>query len=213
MTYREGLPVVPFRLRSRPVQKGYPVPWFVSRNDEGLYDLRLADPRKVVRALQDRLCWVCGSPLMATLSFVVGPMCTITRTTAEPGCHMECAEFAAQACPFLTQVEKRRRVAGLPAVDAPPGLMYEGRPDVCCVWRTRSCSTFDDGRGGLLIKVGAPVNIAWYSAGRAATRDEVVAGLDRSYALLLEQAHLDVDPDLALVELNRQRDLALQYIP
>lgn len=208
--YRETLPPVPFRMRALPVQRGYPVPWFVADQEfDGGRDFRVGDFRKAIVAVKRRLCWVCGQPLMATLSFVIGPMCAITRTTAEPGCHAECAAFSAIACPFLNHTEKRRNAANLPDVGLPPGIMIERQPGVACVWRTPTFRIFDDGKGGMLLKVGNPIEVRWYAGGRAATRAEVLESIDSGYPLLLEQAELDGPEAIEGLDAARGRVLAL----
>src|SRR5690242_16765548 len=111
--YRPDLPPVPWRLKSRPIHRGYPVPWFVADVD-GVPDFRIVDARKFKPALEQRLCWLCGKPLGAYLAFPIGPMCAVNRVNSEPPSHRECAQWALQACPFLTQKEAGYRSAGLP---------------------------------------------------------------------------------------------------
>ena len=75
---------LPLRLRKLPLDpRGYPVPWFVAWVN-GEPEFRAADGRKFAQAVQHKLCWVCGEPLGKWLAFPIGPMCAITRTTAEP---------------------------------------------------------------------------------------------------------------------------------
>jgi hypothetical protein len=213
-TIRPELPPLPFRMRDLPVDaRGYPVPWFAARKPDGTYDLRFAQPEKHALAVQQRLCWVCGKQLVRTLSFVVGPMCVISRTTAEPGCHVECAAFAAQACPFLNGREKRRRLGDVAddALVAPPGIMSTDTVAVSVVWRTRSCSLFDDGSGGMLFKVGQPEQVDWYLHGQPATRAESLAALEVSYQKLVVLAQAD-EPD-AVSTLVHLRAVAEQYLP
>jgi hypothetical protein len=66
--YRPGLPPVPWRLRARPIHRGYPVPWFVAEVD-GVPDFRIVDSRKYTPALERRLSsflcfgrWPPGTP-------------------------------------------------------------------------------------------------------------------------------------------------------
>lgn len=210
-TYRAGLPALPWRMTDRPLDsRGYPVPWFAAMVD-GQYDLRIAEPAKHTQALRERLCWLCGKRMIKTLTFVAGPLVAITRTHAEPSCHEECATYAAQACPFLTQQQVRRRVAGLPEIADAPGILLDHRPSVVCLWQTRSASLFSDGAGGTLLKVGTPIKVRWYSQARPASRDEVVEALNRSYELLCEQAALDGED--ALAELAARRLQAEEYLP
>src|ERR1041385_2432550 len=98
--YRTDLPELPARLRKLPVERGYPVPWFVAFVD-GHYDFRVIGPGKIARAVQENRCWICGDTLGSYLCFPIGPMCAINRVTSEPPSHRECAEWSARACPFL----------------------------------------------------------------------------------------------------------------
>jgi hypothetical protein len=106
---RAGLEPLPGRMLGLPVDKrGYPVPWFVDWLD-GEPEFRAMDPEKWAKAIKRKLCWVCGQQLGTRFSFVLGPMCGINRTTAEPPCHLDCARWSARNCPFLTAQMTRRR--------------------------------------------------------------------------------------------------------
>jgi len=150
------------------------------------------DPRKFRRAVQERLCWVCGEPLGRWLAFPIGPMCTITRTISEPPSHLECAEWSARNCPFLANPRAERRTEGLPADhEHAPGLPILRNPGVVCVWVTRSYETFPDANKRTLITVGAPANTIWYCEGRKATRAEVEAAVHGGLPTLLATAKTD----------------------
>src|SRR4030095_12652609 len=68
--------------------RGYPVPRFVSWYD-GKPDFRIADTRYLEHCFRARTCWLCGELLGRYLAFVIGPMCAVNRTTAEPPCHRD----------------------------------------------------------------------------------------------------------------------------
>lgn len=210
--YRPGLPPIPWRLRARPVHRGYPVPWFVCEVD-GVPDFRIADGRKFKPALERRLCWLCGRPLGSYLAFPIGPMCVINRVNSEPPSHRECAQWAMQGCPFLTQQEKGYRANGLPAgVSDPAGLPIVRQPGAGCLWITKRFSLFSaPGGQGYLFKLGDPESVTWWSHGRAATRAEVLESIESGYPILREAAEED-GPD-AIRELEAARDRALKLIP
>jgi hypothetical protein len=93
---------IPERMRRLPIdERGWLVPWFVAWVD-GKPDHRAMDGAKLRDAIKRRLCWNCGQPLGARGAFVLGPMCAVNRTNAEPPNHYECARFAAIACPHLS---------------------------------------------------------------------------------------------------------------
>jgi hypothetical protein len=221
---RPDLPPLPERVARLPIdERGFPVPWFVAWVDGNgditeaespgaIPELRCMDGDKLRRAIKERLCWVCGQKLGVMVSFVLGPMCTVTRTSAEPPCHKECAVFSAKACPFLTQKELRRRENDLPSGtrDA-PGMMIRRQPGAIAIWTCQRYETFGDGRGGTLIKIGVPPEIEWWSHGRAATRDEVQRSIDTGLPILMEQAKKD-GPS-AVRALNEMAKVAMGRLP
>jgi hypothetical protein len=208
--YRTGLTPIPWRLRSRPVHRGYPVPWFVADVD-GVPDFRIVDARKFKPALERRLCWLCGKPLGAFLAFAIGPMCAITRTVSEPPSHRECAQWAIQNCPFLTQKEHGYRTAGLPeGATEPAGIPIARQPGAGCLWITKRFRPFDAGNG-MLFKLGDPVSVTWWAHGRAATRDEVMTSIDSGYPLLMVEAEKDGAD--AIAELTALRERTLTLVP
>lgn len=209
--YRPGLPPVPPRLRGRPVVRGYPVPWFVAQLADGSVDFRVADPVKFTDALAHGRCWVCGQRLGSFKSFVIGPMCAVNRTTAEPPSHHDCAQWAAVACPFLNQQQSRRREGDLPEVTAPAGAMITRQPGVTLVWTTKQFGLFDDRRGGVLIAIGEPVTTAWYAHGQPATRDEVLASIASGMPALRAMAEQEGESAVAALEELVAR--AMAYLP
>jgi hypothetical protein len=115
-----ALPELPTRIKRLPKDdRGYPIPKFVQWMRDGapvpdrtspgaIPDFRYADPAFRARAFRRGLCWVCGDPTGVHRVYALGPMCVINRTTMEPACHRECAEFSVRACPFLLRPRMRR---------------------------------------------------------------------------------------------------------
>lgn len=174
-TLRPELTPLPDRIRALPVRRGYPVPWFVTWVD-GEPEFRIADSKKWSRAVRERLCWVCGQRLGSYLAFVLGPMCGITRTTAEPPLHHECALWSIRNCPFLVRPHMERRSGDLPEGASAPGFAILRNPGVTLLWVTRRFEIFRDHNRRPLLRVGDPVSLEYYQEGLPATR----AGLDHS---------------------------------
>jgi hypothetical protein len=172
---------LPRTMKALPVERGYPVPWFVDWLD-GKPEFRAMNPHKYLLALKQSLCWVCGSKLGNSKVFVVGPMCGINRTSAEPPSHPNCARWSAINCPFLSNPMAVRREDGLlnneSLREKSPGVCIVRNPGVTMLWFCRSFEVFNDGKGRPLIQMGTPVGVEWYCQGRLATRDEVQESID-----------------------------------
>lgn len=208
----DGIPMPkPIRaLRIDPIRR-MPVPWFVTWID-GKPEFRVADGRKFALALEARLCWVCGTRIRDRMAFVLGPMCTVTRTSAEPPCHIECAVFSVRACPFLSRPKMERREGGIPEGAGCAGHMITRNPGVGCVWGTTVYTPFRDGPG-VLLNVGDPIRdmVSWWAEGRKATRAEVEASIDSGLPILREMA--EKDGPRAVADLERMTDDARRYLP
>jgi hypothetical protein len=208
---RPDLPPMPPRVAALPVDaRGYPVPWFVAWID-GKPEFRAADGTKLPLALSKRLCWVCGDPLGVWNVFVIGPMCTVNRVSAEPPCHMDCAEFSVKGCPFLSKPHMVRRENDLPENTTHAGEMIRRNPGVSCLWPTKTFRPFRDPNGGVLFRLGDPGSVSWWAEGRAATRAEVEASVASGLPLLREMAEAE-SPE-AVAELGRMAGAARQLLP
>jgi hypothetical protein len=171
---------LPRNMADLPVDdRGYVVPWFVDWLD-GKPEFRAMDRVKFMRALREKLCWVCGKRLGVYKVFVAGPMCGINRTSSEPPCHLDCAHWSARNCPFLNNPRAVRREDELTATirDNTPGIAITRNPGVVMLWITRVYETFDDGKGRLLIQMGEPESVEWYAEGKPATRAQIQESID-----------------------------------
>jgi hypothetical protein len=220
------LPPAPARIARLPKdRRGYPVPWFLewmkdgnpaSPNDAGAQpDFRIIKYRAREHAWIKKFCWICGEPMGVHRVYVIGPMCVVNRTTMEPPCHRDCAEYAAKACPFLVRPRMRR----LPQDDlvfASGGLRIDGEmiprnPGACCLYEARDATPFRDGKGGWLIRLGAPARVDWWAQGRQATHDEIFESITSGLPNLVELAELE-GPE-AKAELARLTVQALKLLP
>lgn len=207
---RPDLPETPARMRSLPVNAaGYPVPWFVAWVN-GQPEFRCIAPGRIEAALKRKLCWLCGKSMGAESAFVIGPMCALNRTNAEPPSHRACAIYAAMACPFLTRPAAERREGGMPTdTTEPAGFAIKRNPGACAVWITERFTLFEDHLGGLLINIGEPKQVLWFCEGREATRAEVQRSIETGLPILEEQARLGGPQSLRALEEYRQRVMEL----
>lgn len=202
---------MPARFRKLPVdRRGYPVPKFVEWIN-GVPDFRCVDGRWMLACVKQSLCWLCGEKLGRHMAFVIGPMCAVNRVSSEPPSHLECAQFAVRACPFLVQPKRRRNEEGLPeeAVDA-AGIPLDRNPGCALIWVTRSYKPFN-ANGGTLFRIGEPERTEWYAHGRKATHDEIMASIDSGLPLLRREAEKD-GPE-AVEELERLVKVGLALVP
>lgn len=172
---------------------GYPIPFFVDRSADvnGEPDFRIADSRKMRDAIRFDLCWICGKRRGRTASFVIGPMCAINRTSAEPPGHLECAIYSAQTCPFLNTPRMIRRDKHKPGDSIePPGIMLKRNPGVTLVWTSRDFHPYHQD-GGWLWDIGNPQVTRWFCEGRTAHPTEIMASVDSGLPLLQEVAQED----------------------
>jgi hypothetical protein len=193
-------------------RRGYPIPWFVFIDEEGEPHFHIADGPKRAQAVKERLCWVCGQRLGRYLAFVIGPMCSINRVSAEPPMHRECAEFSIRACPFLLNPNMKR----MPEekgyqTDNPGGIMIARNPGVMALWMATDFRVVKDHQGGWLFRVGDPLECLWYAQGRQATRAEVMDSMESGLPILVQMANDEGGE--ATQALHAAYELALKLVP
>jgi hypothetical protein len=217
--YRKELTNIPTRLRRLPVHRGYPVPFFVQWID-GVPEFRVMDGAKFKAAIEERLCWVCGGKLGKHMAFVIGSMCAVNKTSAEPPSHLECALWSAQYCPFLSRPKMVRRedeevnnnLLGTSSLPRNPGCAG--------VWVTNGYTLFKAPPGasatGYLIEMGEPTSVAWFAEGRHATRAEVEASIAGGMPVLEAMCETEQTPQdvaRARVELAKMAAAASKLLP
>lgn len=221
---RQGPPPPP-HLRHLPVdERGFIIPAFVQWFDAakratptgtGTPDFRIVNVNFLRRVLKDQLCWICGNKFARGehLVSVVGPMCTVNRTSSEPPSHRACARYAAEVCPFLTRPRMKRNEKELPEVGETPGIAIDRNPGVTALWTSRQVRC--DLRTSLF-DIGDPISVEWYCQGRPATRPEVMASFESGVEILRRLCELEQTPERrqdAYTHLAELLKAALQYLP
>jgi hypothetical protein len=174
---------MPARIALLPVsERGYPVPFFVDYID-GKPEFRAMDPAKFSACVRQNLCWVCGQRLGRYKCFAIGPMCAVNRISSEPPSHVECAEWSAKACPFLSNPNMVRREHGLPEDRRSAGVMIKRNPGVTLLW-TVTRYGIEKESNGVLFSLHDPESVSWWCESRPATRGEVEASVADGLPLL-----------------------------
>jgi hypothetical protein len=206
---------LPTAMARLPLQRGFPVPWFVAKvGDE--YDFRVVAGGKLAQAVKRHLCWLCGQPIGRLRASVIGPMCAVTRVTSEPPCHPLCAHYAVRACPFLANPRARRNdVKALPEErQEGAGLPIDRNPGVAVIWQSLADGKpFQPplGNPGILFDLPRPHRVEWWAHGREATREECETSLASGLPALAKVAAQDGRE--ALMELAAQLHRARQLLP
>lgn len=175
---RPDLPPLPARMFYLPIDdRGYPIPEFVS-NLDGKRDFRLVSLEHLANCIRHNVCWICGQRLDDWKVFVIGPLPAIQGLSNEPPSHVECAEFAVRACPFLLFPKTQHRSIDNPKAQKLPGAT-KGNPGVCCLYTVRGYAHHKKPKG-IIFHTGQAVRVDWYTQGRPATRSEVLAAINTS---------------------------------
>jgi hypothetical protein len=209
-TMRPELEKLPLYMLGLPLDaRGYPIPWFVATMEDGTRDFRFMDAVKRGRTHTEKRCWVCGERRGANFVFVIGPMCGVSRISAEPPCHKACAEWSVRNCPFLTRPYMVRRENDLPEEYVEVPGMIKRNPGVMLLWTTRSYYMRRQ-EDNYVFQVGDPIEVSWWREGRAATREEVLLSMDSGMPRLLEECK----GDKRMIErLYRDYDAARELMP
>jgi hypothetical protein len=213
----ERLELVPMPRRIAALQRdhrGYPIPRFIDRaaDRDGKPDFRIMDGGYMRHCIKHKTCWICGEPLGRYMTFPIGPMCAINRNIAEPPSHLECCQYSAKVCPFLSVPEMRRIGHNMPDGVWVSGEMIPRNPGALCLWTVRQYKTWSPARGELLFDIGEPVAVEWWCRGRAAAREEVDASIASGLPLLEESARRDPKPG-AMEHLSACIVRAQKYLP
>jgi hypothetical protein len=177
---------------------------------EGKPEFRALDESKLRIAIARRRCWLCGEALGKFVSFVIGPMCMINKVNAEPPSHHDCAQYAVQACPFLTQPRMRRNDKDLPGHDGMAGIPLLRNPGVAVIWTTLDYTPFRAGNG-IMLQLGSPSCVEFWAEGRPASRREILDSIDSGLPALREGA--GQEGPAALAELMVMYQTAIKRVP
>lgn len=186
---------VPHRLKNRPRYGGYIVPYFVAWFKDGhLCNERTkgakphfpaTDQRRLVSCRQQNRCWICGSPLGTHKAFVFGPASALARASYEPPSHRDCARYAMQVCPYLTNPNAKHAVDKGYELPEDTTLLPDvspHHPGVTLIYVTRQYGVEqrDPSRGVVVFLPDAPTQCEFWTEGRRASYKEACDAIQRA---------------------------------
>lgn len=122
------IPNIPLRLAGRPTIGGLVVPWTTGRTPDGRYRFGAVDFDRHNRAMTERLCQSCGTPLEDRIVFAMRDSDLRSLTSHEPAMHPVCSAYAATACPMIAGRMQHYRAASLAGQLADLGVSFHGDP-------------------------------------------------------------------------------------
>ncbi|WP_433531230.1 hypothetical protein ACQPYA_03725 [Micromonospora sp. CA-263727] len=103
---------IPVTLRHRPTVGGLVVPWITMQMPDGRYRFGAIDAERLLAALTDRICQICGNPMDRPFVFAMRDVDLSRLISSEPAMHPECAKYSVAACPMLAGTMSRYRAQG-----------------------------------------------------------------------------------------------------
>lgn len=178
-----SVPIPPKMMGLDTDKRGYPIPFNVLRNEDGLPFFTVNDDAKYIKCLRERLCAICGSLLRSDMWFVGGLKSAFHPQGAfiDSPVHYECGNYSLKVCPYLAtiryanylgadKVEKLQKKVGDnhllidPTVDAQ-------KPEYFAFVKTRNFQLVESNSAtaGFYLKPERPyLNIELWNAGRVA---------------------------------------------
>lgn len=97
----DPVPSIPQWLERLPTSGGLVVPWITPSTADGRHLFGALHPARLLRALRQRLCGVCGRALEHPMVLLMRESDLALHGTVEPAVHPPCAAYSSHACPML----------------------------------------------------------------------------------------------------------------
>lgn len=102
MRTAKNLPI-PERMKRFPLWNGFPVHFTVFRDKQGVPDFQVMYETRRIECFRKNWCHLCGRNLApGPYHFIGSEKCIRLRAFIDGPMHIECAEYAAKVCPFLS---------------------------------------------------------------------------------------------------------------
>lgn len=156
---------IPGRLASRPKdRRGYPIPWIVTIDPDGVPHFTINDYDKHFRAVTEKRCALCGHKLNGNTWLVGGPGAAFHKMGGyiDPPVHKDCGTYALKVCPFLALTYAKRiedktlrgRDDVLVAVET---RVNPAQPEVFVFIKTAGITPVDAGGGSVVLQPKRPL--------------------------------------------------------
>ena len=213
---RAGLPPLPEIMSRLDIdERGYPIPWFTYRDENGVPDFRIAKKGAALHAAKYRKCFITGQPIRSGV-LAYGPISVLTQVTPEPFSDPQAMAFAVQACPFLAIPSARRNHTNLPEeAETNPNNMGHN-PGLLCVHEARSITPEQDQYGHIVFRFNDQGTRHWIREGKEIGAEEaadpagVVVTALRAAAETISETYDAIAVERRLNEVLAQIDRAAQ---
>jgi hypothetical protein len=102
-----NMPPIPDRMKKFPLWKGlYPI-FYTVMMENGKPNFRVVSRARQIECANQNKCHMCGERMKPPYYFIGGPGSISSRHFSDGPMHKECAEYAAKACPFLSNPHAR----------------------------------------------------------------------------------------------------------
>jgi len=121
---------IPQQLQKFPLFHGYPVHYTVFVDANGKPNFKVMHEHRRIECFNKNLCHLCGEDLGdGPFAFIGGPMCVKAHRFVDGPMGIECAEYAAIACPFLSSPDGKY-ASIIPVSDGDKIVSYENVSNV-----------------------------------------------------------------------------------
>jgi len=111
---------MPASLARRPQYNGMPIPFMSPIDAEGRPLFSIDDEILKMRAINERLCGLCGEPLGQWIGFIGEAANRDARIFQQPGMHVNCIQYAATICPWIANPGYQVRNNAVPSLARRP---------------------------------------------------------------------------------------------
>ena len=97
------MPEIPARMKKFPLWKNrFPIFYTVMTMEDGTPNFRVVSRKRQVEASEKNLCHLCGERLEGVVYFIGSKEDLAEHYSGDGPMHLDCAEYAAKACPWLS---------------------------------------------------------------------------------------------------------------